>query len=471
MTRRGRTEPEEQSGGLFDAPDPRAAPPLYTVGQLTAVIHGRLQELGRVRVEGELGSLKRPSSGHVFFELKDEGAKLSCKLWRSNVDRILRFELEEGMQLVAWGRLDVYPPQGSYNLIVDRLEALGVGALLERLEQLKAELRARGWFDRKRTLPRLPRVIGLVTSRDGAALRDFLRTRSLRWPGFPLRLCHTSVQGSGAAEAIAEALGRVDSSGVDAIALVRGGGSLEDLWPFNEYPVAAAIWRASVPVVTGIGHQTDTTLADLVADHRAHTPTDAAQTLIPDRGELAARIGRGGNYLIEAMDRALEVRGERLRGLSSRPVLRDAEWILGERLRSLTALRARLDSALRGALDRGAAALHGLHVGLERRSPRAELARRERGLATADLKLRSLAAARLGRGETALALAARGLEAVSPLAVLGRGYSLTRRRGEGLPLIDAGRLASGDEVETVLRRGSFVARVSSVDPGSPGEGP
>src|SRR6185436_7829869 len=196
---------------------------------------------------------------------------------------------------------------------------------------LKAELRARGWFERKRALPAFPRLLGIVTSRDGAALRDFLRTRSLRWPGYPLRFAHTAVQGPGAGESIAAALRALDASGVDAIALVRGGGSLEDLWAFNELAVAEAIWSTRVPVVTGIGHETDTTLADLVADRRAHTPTDAAQTLIPDRAELCARIARLGNYLAEAFEQRWSERCERLEHLASRPVLQSAAWILDQR--------------------------------------------------------------------------------------------------------------------------------------------
>jgi exodeoxyribonuclease VII large subunit len=465
MARRaGRAERDGGTGDLFASPGEREAPPLYTVGQLTTLIGLRLAELGRVRVEGELSQVKRASSGHVFFDIKDEGARLSCKVWQSKARAVLRFELCEGQRLVAWGRLDVYAPQGGYSLIVDRLEQAGLGNLLARLEQTKAELRARGWFDRKRPLPRYPRPIGLVTSRDGAALRDFLRTRSLRWPGYPLRFCHTSVQGPGAAGAIAAAIARLDASGVDAIALVRGGGSLEDLWAFNEEAVAAAIFRASVPVVTGIGHESDTTLADLVADHRAHTPTDAAQTLIPERAKLLGRLERSGNYLVEALDRLLEVRNERLEALRSRAVLRDAEWILGERRRALAAARSRLGATLGEHLAWRRGGLVQLGARLERRSPAAELARRGQRLAGAGLRLGAALERRLARGENALALAARALHGVSPLSVLGRGFSLTRRAGERAPLLSTEGLRAGDEVETQLSRGAFSARVSRLLP-------
>ena len=277
--------------GLFDAP---AEDPVYSVGQLTRSVAERLGGLGRVAVEGELSELATPRSGHVYFKLKEEGAVLSCAVWRSQVRRAFAAEPKEGQQVVAHGRLDVYAPRGTYSLIVEKVEQRGIGALLAELEALKKELHQRGWFARERPLPLLPERVGIVTSRDGAALRDFLRTRSLRWPLYPVRLCHAPVQGPGAARAIAQAIQRLDASGVDLIVVARGGGSLEDLWAFNELPVAEAIWNCSVPVVSGVGHETDFTLADLVADHRAHTPTDAGQTVIPERAALVERAVRAG---------------------------------------------------------------------------------------------------------------------------------------------------------------------------------
>ena len=445
----------------------KAPPPLYTVAQLSAVVQGRLAELGRVRVEGEVSQKKRAAAGHVYFDLKEPGAKLACKIWQSSVARVLhlmRGDLVEGAQVIAWGKLDVYAPQGGYSLIVERLEPLGLGARRAQLAPRKAELKARGWFERKRALPALPRVIGLVTSRDGAALRDFLRTRSLRWPGYPLRLVHTAVQGPGASESIAAALRALDASGVDVIALVRGGGSLEDLWAFNELAVAEAIWNARAPVVTGVGHETDTTLADLVADRRAHTPTDAAQTLIPDRSELCARIARLGNYLGEAFERRWSDVERRFAHLAARPVLRGAGWILDQRTRGLAGLHARLDAGLAGGLARRAARVAGAHARLAQRAPASELARRAQRLSTAKLRLATAGTRALERRDAALRLAARSLAAVSPLAVLARGYAITRRTTGGGALTDARALAPGDGVETRLAHGSFRARVESVQP-------
>jgi exodeoxyribonuclease VII large subunit len=330
-------------------PEQAPGPRVFGVSELTAVIAGRLGDIGRVRVEGELSGLKRASSGHLYFDLKDGdpkggGARISCAIWRSQMGRALDFDPAEGDQVVATGKLDVYAPRGSYSLLVERLERSGLGALLARLEELKRDLAARGWFERKRPLPAWPRRIGLVTSRDGAALRDFLRTRSLRWPGYPLRLAHAPVQGPGAAQALADALTRLAHSGVDLIVLCRGGGSLEDLWSFNEEVLARAIHACPVPVVSGVGHETDTTLIDLVADHRAHTPTDAATRVVPDRGQLVERMERLRGYLDAALERQLERRAEHLARLGRSPRLAGAHWIVQERARQVGHLSARLAS-------------------------------------------------------------------------------------------------------------------------------
>jgi exodeoxyribonuclease VII large subunit len=480
MARRAR-RPQE-APGLFDAPVPeertaggadaeraspapaRSEPRRLTVSALTGAIGSRLGELGRLAVEGELSGLRRHTSGHVYFDLKDEGARIGCVVWRSRAERALRVEPEEGMKLVAHGRLDVYAPRGSYSLVVDRLEPLGAGALLAQLEALKAELRGLGWFDRRRALPEMAHRIGVVTSRDGAALRDFLRTRSLRWPGYPLRLCHTSVQGPGAALEIADAIARLDASGVDLIVVCRGGGSLEDLWAFNERAVAEAIWNASVPVVTGIGHESDTTLADHVADHRAHTPTDAAQAVVPDRRALEDELWRHGNHLIEAIDRHLHGRRERLAALAGRPVLRRADWILDGRAAALASHRARLSSALDARVLGSGERLRALQVRLERESPALRVERARARVSAVHQRLRTAGLRRLERAEHGLGLLSARIHGASPLQVLARGYSLTSRPGETVPLRDAADVAVGDEVSTRLARGRFRAEVVDVEP-------
>jgi exodeoxyribonuclease VII large subunit len=352
-------------------------------------------------------------------------------------------------------------------LIVDRVEAVGFGALLVKLEELKRELLELGWFERRRPLPRLPRTIGVVTSRDGAAFQDFLRTRSLRWPLYPVRLCHTPVQGPGAALEIARAIAAVDASGVDVIVLCRGGGSLEDLWAFNERPVAEAIWAASVPVVCGVGHESDATLADFVADHRAHTPTDAAQTVIPARRELEAALERQFGYLVAAIDGNLARREEQLARLQRARSLRSADWILESRVQTLGRLGRQLRHEAELALERSTGALRAAERALAVQAPARRLERSESRLAALGRRLVAPAAERLRQGEARLELAGGRLAAFSPFAVLARGYSITRPAGGGRPLTEAGQVAPGAKLETLLARGRLTSTVDGIELAGP----
>ncbi|MFN0241936.1 MAG: exodeoxyribonuclease VII large subunit [Planctomycetota bacterium] len=416
------------SGGLGAAPQARAR--VFTVGEITATIRHVLEGLGRVAIEGEISGLRPAASGHVYFNLKDIDAVLACAIWKSRAKTAAPFPLEEGASVIAHGRLDVYGPRGGYTLIVERLEKKGLGALLLELERLKGELRARGWFDRHRPLPSMPRTIGVVTSRDGAAFQDFLRTRSLRWPGYPVRLAHTPVQGPHAAKEIAAAIARLDKSGVDVIVVCRGGGSLEDLWSFNELPVAEAIWNASVPVVSGVGHETDVTLADLVADHRAHTPTDAAQTVLPDRAALVADLDRAATHLGQAIDDILESRQERLDRAAGAACLASASWMLERRAERLEHHASTLRLALARAVMTADARM-----------------------ATIAPRLRHAGDALFRERARRLDLAERTLRATSPENVLARGYSITRRAGTKTPLVSAADLKPGEALETRLFSG------------------
>ncbi|MDF1801167.1 MAG: exodeoxyribonuclease VII large subunit [Planctomycetota bacterium] len=462
--------------GLFDqllrptenpeeAPAPPADQPL-TVAELTERIKGSLLGLGRFAVEGELTRITRAASGHVYFQLKDEKASISCIVWRGQVARATAgVKPEEGQKILVRGSLDVYAPRGGYSLIVDAMEPIGIGAQLAQLEALKAELREAGWFDRARPLPTMPRRVGIVTSRDTAALRDFLRTRSMRWPGYPVRLIHTPVQGPTAAGQIAAAIdlatGERFGGDIDVLVVTRGGGSLEDLWCFNERVVAEAIHRSPVPVISGVGHETDTTLADLVADHRAHTPTDAAQTVIPDRGERVEKLERLAGYMDRAVEERLALRVGRLEACASARVLASAGWILGDRAERLEGLLRRQRLAAGRRVEQAAAQLAASEARLERGSPRARLdltAQRTASLAARLVRL----GAGLSRGsERRLELAARGLDGISPLKVLARGYSTTAGP-DGTLLRAAEDVAVGDQLETRLGLGRLRSQVTEV---------
>jgi len=450
-------------------------PRILSVSELNGEIKHLLGGLGRIAVEGEVASLRRPASGHLYFNLKDRRqgfeSLVNCAIWRSQVQRALKKPLEEGEQVIAHGKLDVYAPRGSYSLIVERVERRGLGALLAELEELKRELAAAGWFERKRPLPPLPGTIGVVTSRDGAAFQDFLRTRSLRWPMYPVRLVHTPVQGPGAAREIGAALAALDASGVDLIVLCRGGGSLEDLWAFNERPVAEAIWNSSVPVVSAVGHETDVTLADHVADLRAHTPTDAAQTVIPDRRELEEVLERQFNYLLAAVDDSLARREEAVERAGKSRSLSDPARILESRKELLAGLEGRLSRALGGALQVGADHLEALARTLAAHAPARRLEREEERLAAFAHRLGVPAREGLAALDARLELASGRLEAFSPFAVLRRGYSITRPACGGAPLVSAEGLPEGAELETILAEGRVLSRVEALPDSDGSEAP
>ena len=461
-----KAEPQKADPPKSAAPKDEESP-AFTVSQLTREIEKRLAQLGRIRVEGEVAGLRRASSGHVYFDLKEESALISCVVWRGQAKRALPSSFEEGMQVLVRGKLDVYAPHGRYKLIVDRVEPLGGGALLAKLEELKQELKSAGMLDRSRPLPKFPRRIGVVTSRDGAALRDFLRTRSLRWPAYPVRLIHTLVQGPGADLEIASAIDRLDQSGVDVIVVTRGGGSLQDLWCFNERSVADAIWRSSVPVVSAVGHESDTSLSDLVADFRAHTPTDAAQTVFPDRAELFERIARAGNRLVESAHDQIAERELQLERLASSRGLADPAAMLRERVSALRETRSRLELQVRGRLEHARERLQTSLSALERQSPSLRLARSFARVELLGEKLSVSGDHTLSRARQRLELAARSLESISPLAVLGRGYSITSRATDktgASVLLDAEQLSEGELLETRLLRGSVVSRTVEVRP-------
>ncbi|HEX2486058.1 MAG TPA: exodeoxyribonuclease VII large subunit [Myxococcota bacterium] len=387
------------------------------VSELVAGLRTLLEHrVGRVWVAGEISNLRSGPSGHCYFTLKDEGAQIKAALFRSAARR-LPFLPEEGLEVLVLAEATLYEPRGELQLLVRHLEPRGRGALQLAFEQLRARLEAQGLFDpaRQRALPLLPRAVGVVTSPQGAALRDVVEVTGRRCPGVPLLLAAARVQGEGAEHEIAAALAALGARpDVEVILLVRGGGALEDLQPFNTERVARAIRATPVPVVSGVGHEVDLTIADLAADARAPTPSAAAALAVPDRAAIALRLGRDGRRLVAAARRALE-RAQHRHARAHEGLRRHAPT---EQLR---ARRTRLDAASR-ALPAAA------RRALERKGPR----------------LRSAAAR---------------LDALSPLAVLGRGYALVQRVDTGAIVRRAGELAPGDALRVRLGEGEVRARV------------
>ena len=427
------------------------------------LIEGRL---GVVWVEGEISGLARPSSGHLYWRMKDETAQLRCAMFRQN-NRRLSFRPDDGQHVLARGRVSIYEPRGEYQLVVEYLEEVGEGLLRRRFEELKRKLAAEGLFDarHKRDTPRLPRRIGIVTSPSGAAVQDIVTVLARRFPAIPVLIYPTVVQGAGAAAEIASALELAERRAeCDLLILARGGGSLEDLWSFNEEVVARAMAAVSIPIISGVGHEIDFTIADFVADVRAPTPSGAAELAAPDQAQWTARIDTLGERLSRAAGQRLAEPANRLAALAHRLQQSHPGVQLRHSAQRLDELETRYRLALRQLLE-------------ERRSRLSESAARLHGASPAErikslnerlgFLFRSLARAARNtlhrRGER-LVLARRTLESVSPIATLQRGYAIVTGGETGAILTDAGAAPPGAAIEIRLARGELSATVDESHP-------
>jgi exodeoxyribonuclease VII large subunit len=443
------------------APAPRAAAPL-TVSELTADIRSALESgFPDVLVEGELSNCKKWHTGHVYFTLKDSAAQIRAVMFRSAV-RSLKFTPEDGVHVIARGRVTVYDAKGEYQFICERLEPRGLGALQLAFDQLRKKLEAEGLFaaERKRPLPVLPRRIGVVTSLDGAAIRDILSVLGRRYPNASILIRPARVQGEGAARDIARgiaAIGRVPD--VDVIIVGRGGGSIEDLWAFNEEVVARAIVAAPVPVISAVGHETDTTIADFVADLRAPTPSAAAETVVAKRDEFCGRIDRLEERVRGAVKRRVLVATTRVHALESRRGLARVPATLAMRGRHVEELLQALRHAERDRLMRVERQLGGLARRLERRDPREGLAAARGRLSQSLTRLAAGMRRRDAGAHSALGTLAGRLHSLSPLAVLGRGYAVCWNEDRTRIIRSATDVHAGDDVRVTLAEGELDCKV------------
>ncbi len=404
------------------APFPPPGVKVLSIGELTRALKGMIEEThAKVWVEGEVSNLRRASSGHQYLTLKDDEAPLNSVLYRSIALR-MRFDLRDGMRVIARGRLTVYMQRGEYQLLIEEIQPKGIGPLELAFRQLKEKLSLKGYFDpkRKRELPRFKRRIALVTSPSGSAVRDMLEILSRRWPAAEVWICPVHVQGEGAAAEVAEAIGmlnRIEATKpgtIDVMIVGRGGGSLEDLWTFNEERLAQAIFQSRIPVVTGIGHEDDLTIADMVADVRALTPSEAAEKVVPERAAVLDWLAKLESRFRTDLRRRLDSVQARLMELADRPCFRrplERIRLEEERLDEFT---ERFERAVQRRIEQLNEQLQGT-------------------------------AARL--------------ESLSPLNVLARGYSLTRKEGDTAMLHEAGHVQPGERIVTRLQHGEIVSRV------------
>jgi exodeoxyribonuclease VII large subunit len=443
-------------------PVPAAAPPRpYTVSELLAEVGSVLRTTwGTLSVVGEIGRFEE-RGGHGYFTLKDRTAALNAVIFASDLKRV-KFKVEAGLEVVVRGTLDVWAPQGRFQVKAFAIEPVGVGALQLAFEQLKKKLEVEGLFDsgKKRPLPVLPRRIGVVTSPSGAAVRDILHVLARRFEGLAITIYPVRVQGEAAAQEIAEALRAMNRrGGFDVLILARGGGSAEDLACFNDERVARALASSRIPTLTGIGHETDTTIADLVADRRAPTPSAAAEVVVQRKDELVHRVAAARERVLRAARQRLAFEVERVRGLSRAEGLLKFRWRLDRLRERLAQGGAALVSALERRPTEFAARLAAARRILEDFPRLAELARKRETSLRAAALLTERVARSLERRRARLADAARRLELVSPLAVLARGYAVAYPEGSASPLLSAKDVAIGERIRVRLHEGELKAVV------------
>ncbi len=437
--------------------------PVFSVSGLVSAARRLLEEgFGVIAVEGEISNLARPRSGHVYFTLKDAEAQLRCALFKREAVRV-RFPLADGLKVLARGRLSIYPARGEFQLYVSELEEAGVGALQRAFEALKQKLATEGLFDAalKRPLPRYPRRIGIVTSPTGAALRDVLHVLARRYPAAGVLVYPTEVQGLAAAGAIAAALERASARGdCDVLILARGGGSLEDLWAFNEEIVARAIRACAIPVVSGVGHETDFTIADFAADFRAPTPSAAAETVVPDAGDLLARFAQLGERIAHGWQRGERERRQAVIALARRIDVQHPRRRLQERAQRLDELAGRLAHAPVRLIAARKAGLAALRAELGRLSPRPRVHQASLRLATLGTTLANTVTKQLERRHATLTTLGARLQALGPEQTLARGYAIVFD-AEGRVLRDAGNLKREDRIRARLAHGEITARIEA----------
>ena len=433
----------------------------FTVSELTGKIRDLLaRNFTDILVHGEISNCREAQSGHIYFTLKDDRAQVRCVYFKQQ-QRGVKFHPEDGLQVTVRGSISIYEQRGEYQIYVERIELVGQGALQLAFEQLKKRLEAEGLFDasRKKPLPKLPSRIGLITSPKGAAVRDVVRILTRRFPNVHLTVYPVRVQGEGSAEEIVKGLKFFNASKiVDVLILARGGGSLEDLWAFNEEVVARAIARSEIPVISGIGHETDFTIADFVADVRASTPSAAAELVVQTRREFDKHIADLHDALAEQMRYRVLVLSRRVHEISARGGFRRPLDLLRQQRQRADEMTSRLALGLRARLDHSRKRFNALHLRIASFDFRVKIAAFRLRLEKRATDLGTRTERLLRTKKERLARLALQLEERSPLKVLERGYAIATD-GSGNLLRDASQVTLGDEVHVQLYRGKLSTEV------------
>jgi exodeoxyribonuclease VII large subunit len=441
---------------------------ILTVSELTRAVREILEgRIGEVWVEGEISNLRRQSSGHQYFTLKDDRAQIACVMFARSYGAQSKIPLSDGMQVQAYGLVSVYEARGQYQLIVQLIQPRGQGLLQAKFEALKRKLQAEGLFDsgRKRPLPKFPRRVALVTSSTGAALQDMLNILKRRSPWLSILICPVRVQGEGAAAEISEMVDYISSQAaelkVDLMVVGRGGGSLEDLWEFNEESVARSIYRSRIPIVSAVGHEIDFTIADFVADFRAPTPSAAAELAVPDIFALQGELLSRRSALDRLVRQALEIRQMHIRRLSEAPYFREPRRLIVERQQRVDQLEMRLLEVWKNALQQRRTRIEKMLTFLSAFRPERWLQAKRGEVAGLEMRLLRIAASKLNSHKNRLMEIASFLRLLGPRQTLERGYSITLD-GSGNVVRSIQALKVGDPIQTKLADGALTSTVQEL---------
>jgi exodeoxyribonuclease VII large subunit len=444
---------------------PPEKPDIWSVSQLTRRVKDLLEtQVNRVWVAGEISNWRVSPAGHAYFTLKDEGSQVDVVMFRGRISR-LQFEPDRGLEVVLFGQVTVYEKRGNYQIICDEMHPKGLGALQLAFEKLKAKLAEEGLFseEHKKPLPLLPRRIGIVTSPTGAAVRDILNVIERRFANVHVLLYPARVQGEEASPEIVAGIRALEAFGVDVMIVGRGGGSLEDLWPFNEEAVVRAVFEAKTPIISAVGHEIDFALTDFAADLRAPTPSAAAELVVQERAALVDRLCRDRQRLGKALQRQARDARHRLELARSSYVLRNPEELLRERRQQVDDLRMRMEQEITEQATASRARLDGQIRALGLLSPSQQIARALERLTVLQARLGRSGAGAVERMRARFRPLIAQLDALSPLAILSRGYALARKLPERELVREARQLSAADELLLQFGAGSAVAVVKQVD--------
>ena len=448
--------------------DKPATPPdrdVYTVSRLNQTARKLLEQgLARIWLEGELSNIARPSSGHLYFTLKDSKAQIRGAMFRSR-NQLLRFNPEEGMQVLVRAKISLYEPRGDYQLIAEAMQEAGDGVLQQAFDALKLKLEAEGLFasECKQPMPALPARIGVITSPSGAAIRDVLSVLKRRFPAIPVLIYPVPVQGKDAGREIAAMLDTAATrKECDVLILTRGGGSLEDLWAFNAEIVARAIHACRIPVISAVGHEVDFTIADFVADRRAPTPSAAAELVSPDQTEWLAQISALETRGVRHIRQTLADSQERLRWLDQRLQLRHPGQYLRQQAQRLDELEQRTRLAIQSYFNRLRYSLNEALAQLKQTTPGHRINRTELQRQALVQRMHAAINSLLQTRQRQLAVACKSLDTISPLATLDRGYAIVTRQADDHVLHKASAVKAGDQIEARLARGRLLCTVDKI---------